>query len=1594
MRQNKDIRRVLLLVAVFVVGGVLFAADQAIPDSLQKILAGSSSDGSAIGSIGERDLPTALSVIEALKFRAVHHDVAASNQDVAALRKAIEARLAKARTVSLAKTASCSIPVPARRVNIDGNLLEIPAHFIAPLDLAITGFGPQGEAGTMLPDFWVSFSAASEPVRAVLTLDSRKIELATCGDHMMGSRLPATASSLLALGTHSATLVITDPTGNQASTTWKFTVGVAPTATTSLPEGSRVVASFPVSLASSSKALTVVVHETPDGRRVCEYVVYDKKTGATMRSFDPAWVRRMTDGRRDQDPTLTITPRTSLAFPGNVLTFGFVYAGPGDVKKTSWQVTQGGETTDSEGPTVQRTLDQSGLSAMCTVDIVEALPGGGETQVSLSASKTIRAMWPNEWFQNQADGLFNPNGTGSIPLNSSRVLISDDPYNGQQLVQGQDFDLGGGRVTVNTAALKIVGGEGVKIEDPATLTTWLHFEKPGTCEIVHDISLTYAFQGETYRSQFRPRESMLAGVFITTGEMTFAKVPPGMLDIGSRKVTVGKISVTIAGRTRQTTTAVLSAPWVIAESALFPKQPPLRIDHVLPGFRGPTGFEFASDFRPSIWILEGDPVENGHLTFQPLIQLVPNFVRARAEPAVVVANNQLDMPVYSVFDVLSVETTPPGPVTLREGQQLSFKGTIVPKSGLGTGHVDSSGGTLNLLDGYVFESVDSLAWDSYFVPPEPPAKPKRKRTSDWTHVFKPDQGTGSYVVVAVAGLNVRDTDADNSVLVFGQAMVPITVEPGLKIVSPQAGSAYPQGAEILVKTNLDSDESAEWEKIKWTVNGKPWKPEQVSPPFKLALSGNAKNWTITAELPLPDGTSLHDSVGFSAVPVSVSITPSRRVFDYSSEKAVPLELKVRLGQTDVHNVTDSVVWVPGSTTAMVSNVEWSVVTVPESIVGLTVQPNPFMADAEFTSSGALTALATLTILVQSIPGAPKPASESFCIPAARADLWAVPQPAWTQLNSNLEGGLFPTQAIAPAGRTFSIKDGVISLNKDSYDWSSQSGFPKPIALYPAIPDPNVLPARCDSIKFKWIGPDSQTSGTFSFIPAFKKPGMSLITLQSGLLFDKSVEIRFADRGFGVDVTDIETLVEHYVEPRSFEMTVGETRKFSFVVKTKAPPPPPPAKAATNTRLSLLNGIYNLTIESVEWHYESASETTPLETTIDYSFSPTYSGAFAIFGAATCRLEEAVSSAKRQSSSSVWISKGSSNGNVVGKPKITFYVDDTPLTDASKIYLGQKVRLSFTASLNDVLIPIENYSWIIDPPFTSEFRTVGAEQAAGEVVPGKDEKNQPVEFLVYSFNRSDKKKSFLLHFDYKGIHYEEKGEIPILGPTIDTYGYRQLVPEIYPLTGTGGTAMRLGYHPQLEPGDQPAHVGLFTAKNPTEIKFAFYYAQLISWQLSRGFESGAEEYVDVSRKWLDRGFPYVRPGVEEFLVVSPNGSVSSGPDVQGSFMDSPSFVFQENATLPDPLWYKSKTNFSVFVFVRPNIPNGTLVPVLRYDWYWRADAERSGSTWTLVDGSFFPISTINLATVTEIPLGITDQNCDLGFPIWVDKFDKVLPWKKR
>ena len=138
---------------------------------------------------------------------------------------------------------------------------------------------------------------------------------------------------------------------------------------------------------------------------------------------------------------------------------------------------------------------------------------------------------------------------------------------------------------------------------------------------------------------------------------------------------------------------------------------------------------------------------------------------------------------------------------------------------------------------------------------------------------------------------------------------------------------------------------------------------------------------------------------------------------------VELQLSVTLGKTVVEDTSTVPDW-SDLLKAKVEKVEWSGAFGQGGAGNLSPAPDQFNAAAKFEKSGALTALATVTVRVWSTDPT-KPYDETFTFQTTRYDVWAIEEAG----NLTLNAEDFPKKGIAKAYRTFAPKEITIAWSK-------------------------------------------------------------------------------------------------------------------------------------------------------------------------------------------------------------------------------------------------------------------------------------------------------------------------------------------------------------------------------------------------------------------------------------------------------------------------------------------------------------------------------------------------------------------------------------
>ena len=202
----------ILAVCIILLAGSFLVLGQGSPkpkSPLMSLFNASTTDTAGVlSSIPETDLPLALAIADALKFKALHGDTPLTLDEVARFRNAVITRLTEAETVSLAKTEACSVPVAARELSIDGVHLKIPAHFKA-ISADLLDYGPLGETGTPFPTIWARFAPGRVPNDAVLYLNGERIAAQWSETGVLAFSPQFSVAGVIPIGTHSVELSFT-----------------------------------------------------------------------------------------------------------------------------------------------------------------------------------------------------------------------------------------------------------------------------------------------------------------------------------------------------------------------------------------------------------------------------------------------------------------------------------------------------------------------------------------------------------------------------------------------------------------------------------------------------------------------------------------------------------------------------------------------------------------------------------------------------------------------------------------------------------------------------------------------------------------------------------------------------------------------------------------------------------------------------------------------------------------------------------------------------------------------------------------------------------------------------------------------------------------------------------------------------------------------------------------------------------------------------------------------------------------------------------------------------------------------------------------
>jgi hypothetical protein len=506
-------------------------------------------------------------------------------------------------------------------------------------------------------------------------------------------------------------------------------------------------------------------------------------------------------------------------------------------------------------------------------------------------------------------------------------------------------------------------------------------------------------------------------------------------------------------------------------------------------------------------------------------------------------------------DLVQVEIDPENP-EVYEGQDFKFTGKITPKEGLGTGEFTATTKTLDLLDGYQAQKLESLIWNSKILPDEQ----AWKNSQGFTFDFKPKDGTGTYEVIASTLVEIKEKDTAAQAKATGVSSTTAIVKPGLKFLSPIDRFAYPESVAIQVITSMDNAQE-DWEKIEWSIDGKPWIHGVSAPPISFTPDkpGKFVLKAVYTQSPKPPLTAIAE---FEVKPVSISILPWRRVTEFIASSSLPMQIHAVFNQQTVPKPGVWFKWSEdGSVQAQIEKVEWQAFFNSSGSSELKPLPHSLEAEVLFGSFGAVTALATVTLQVQGKMGR----LFTYSFSANRGDLWVIPKASEYEVK-----GHFPEIALAEACRTYVATYACFNLAENSYTWTPE-GLSKEIVFSPALP--GVSDAIGKTMVLKWKDPAGESSEGTSHVMAPIIPGNYQVRLQIEADFGNSNLVPIIRSTWPVQVFPVSKYISPSVKPASFSITIGGSQLLEFLIS--------PIKNRAE-KLPICQNAFTASPQDVEW----------------------------------------------------------------------------------------------------------------------------------------------------------------------------------------------------------------------------------------------------------------------------------------------------------------------------------------------------------------------------------------------------------------------------
>ena len=1180
----------------------LAQSSSSLPEAVQELLKGQTSDyASVVSQLTDTDLFSAISAVDLLRFKAAHNEINLMPKEVSHFKKLLFQQITNSSYISFSETETCSKKVPETTIIFEGQSILIPEHYTSNANLAITAYSPAGEAGTMFPAFDIDVFTQS-----LLTKHSFKIDGKKASTYFLTPKLSSLTSasfaiaflsdlspkSMLSIGTHTAELTLTNKSGEKVTKKWSFTVGVYDTPTPKLPDSAKVIKELkidPKKILPGQKGngdLSVIIYKDKNGNIYTEYKL-KTSSGQIIKSRNLAFVKRkFTSTQKNEEDYIIISPKARNVFKGNILNFSYVWEGPDTVVSEAWVIASGDQTTNQ---TMIEALDT--VYAECKL-IIEAAAtdhnGEGYTytyevskNISISTIEPHVAILSDRTLNisNMASSTFDLRGYVTLFMNTD-------------LFEGQEYTFGSSILKVDKMRWKIISSDAKpKIKNVVATTTEIILSKHGVAEVVFDIQLTWLEAGETYKSDYKPTTSALYAFYPVTGKAKFKKYPIGQLKMSERHIVAESFEFEILKQKRTLNSPndfELAEPITICSSSLWPASAPIKITNaeVFVARKNYTySLKKVKDFTFLTPMFSSDAEIELSLSgeFKYDNSGFGSYDHTRA-----VISDLAPIPVYTTDEIIDLVVDPSGSVSIPEGKDTEFVLSLVPISDLGTGLHSETENTLNILDGYKLSSIENILWYEMPIIEEGDWKQKALKTLDYSHMFNPILGSGSYEVHCGVSLNLKESDTGDVSFVYVEKMTPVEVTPGLHIFSPFEEMIYPLYSSLKVITSLDGEEDLEtWQKIKWKLNGKYYKPDTGQPPFYLYFDKEGK-WTLEAELEVEDPQTgediiLKDTVNFTVKAMDIRLSPTRKVLDFTNSKSQAISLSISANNDTAEDYSDTFLWDENyDIYAKVSNIEWSVIS-KNSIAKLDSSNDSFDSILNFSQIGAATVQATVTIKLQ---GAEKlfikhnPEHKgAFVWPeltfsAMRADVWVLLPPVWQSFE-----GKAAKFAIKNTSRLFSAESGQIKLG-ETYDWASGDDVFSKIKFDTAHPGGKSLVST--ALKISWEGPNGQGVDKTEFKPSFANEGDQKVVMNSSIEFGTGFIFDFDAKSMDVGVIPLFKVISLKTIAIPPIVKVDQPSQLSFKFGEFN------GEINNQSQFDLWNGQYNIKLDKVDWKSGDAS----------------------------------------------------------------------------------------------------------------------------------------------------------------------------------------------------------------------------------------------------------------------------------------------------------------------------------------------------------------------------------------------------------------------